>query len=62
MRERPLLWRHVMDFLRGATGEGSYERYCAHLRAAHPEQPLPSRAEFFRQGQHERWDGVRRCC
>jgi uncharacterized short protein YbdD (DUF466 family) len=55
-------WRRVVEFLSGATGEGAYERYCLHLRDAHPERTAPSKAEFFRDGQTERWDGVRRCC
>jgi hypothetical protein len=62
MRSSSLLWRRVCEFLRGATGAGSYERYCTHLQERHPEQRLPSRAEFFRAGQIERWHGVRRCC
>jgi uncharacterized short protein YbdD (DUF466 family) len=56
------LWARILDFLQGATGEGAYERYCTHLQTVHPDHPIPSRGEFFRQGQHERWDGVRRCC
>jgi uncharacterized short protein YbdD (DUF466 family) len=62
MRNGAQFWRRVTDFLQGATGEGAYERYCAHLQTAHPDRTIPSRADFFRQGQHERWDGVRRCC
>ena len=54
--------QRATQFLRGATGLGEYERYCAHLSAAHPETPRPSRGEFFRSAQDARWHGVKRCC
>jgi uncharacterized short protein YbdD (DUF466 family) len=47
--------------LRELTGDDAYERYLAHHCQHHDGPPL-SRAEFFRQSQREKWDGVRRCC
>ena len=57
-----VILKRLAQFLRGATGEGEYERYCSHLATAHPDAPCPSRAEFFRTAQDARWHGVKRCC
>ncbi|MEI6457430.1 MAG: YbdD/YjiX family protein [Pseudomonadota bacterium] len=62
MSNQPNFYNAMRDFLRGATGEGAYERYCEHIAKAHPEVTCPTRAEFFRAGQTERWHGVQRCC
>jgi len=43
-------------------GDAAYRAYLAHLHVHHPEQPLPSRAEFFRAETERRWNAVRRCC
>jgi uncharacterized short protein YbdD (DUF466 family) len=52
----------VRDVLSGATGADAYERYCTHLKTAHPELPLPTRASYFKDTQAARWHGVCRCC
>jgi uncharacterized short protein YbdD (DUF466 family) len=40
-----------------------YDTYVAHLRAHHPERPVPSYAEFFRERQEARYrGGGGRCC
>jgi uncharacterized short protein YbdD (DUF466 family) len=62
MRDLRVILKRLRQFLGGATGEGEYERYCAHLAKAHPEVPRPSRGEFFRTAQADRWQGVKRCC
>ncbi|GGZ89696.1 hypothetical protein GCM10010344_66620 [Streptomyces bluensis] len=35
-------------YVRELTGESAYDRYVAHLRAGHPDAPVPSRREFER--------------
>ncbi len=49
-------------YLRWLNGDSAYERWVAHLRAAHPEAPVPSRAAFYRAEVERRWSGIRRCC
>jgi len=51
-------WR----FLAQLMGEGEYERYCAHLRARHPERPVPSWMEFYRSRAEEKYARPNRCC
>lgn len=50
-------------FFGGVTGADAYERYVGHLRRTHPEQPVPSRRDFWRERyeEQERRPGVR-CC
>ena len=45
-------------------GIPDYDGYVAHLRRHHPERPVPSYAEFFRQRQDARYgrNGNARCC
>ena len=43
-------------------GEGEYARYCAHLRARHPDRPLPSAAEYYRSRMEEKYTRPNRCC
>ena len=45
-------------------GVPDYEGYVAHLRLHHPDQPVPSYEEFFRQRQDARYgrSGSARCC
>ena len=52
------LWR----LIRRLSGDDAYERYLAHLRAAHPERIPLDRKAFFREEQERKWNGVRRCC
>ena len=54
-------WR----LLRRLSGDDAYERYLAHYAAKHSgndEHPLLSKAEFFKQWQDEKWQGIKRCC
>jgi uncharacterized short protein YbdD (DUF466 family) len=48
--------------IRQLSGDDAYERYLAHQTHAHPDAPPLSRAEFFKQEQERKWNGVRRCC
>ncbi len=45
-------------------GVPDYEGYVAHLRRHHPDRPVPSYEEFFRQRQDARYgkNGNARCC
>ncbi|HEX6829649.1 MAG TPA: YbdD/YjiX family protein [Burkholderiales bacterium] len=38
-------------------GLPDYDTYVAHMRAKHPEQPLMSYEEFFRERQQARYGG-----
>ncbi len=57
-----LLWNRFKQILRVLNGDDAYARYLAHWRILHAEEPLPSRAEFFRRETERRWNGIRRCC
>lgn len=41
-------WRSVAWYVREVMGEADYDHYVAHLRAHHPEAPVPDRREFER--------------
>jgi uncharacterized short protein YbdD (DUF466 family) len=47
-------------------GVPDYETYAAHMRRIHPEQPVMSYAEFFRERQSARYGAGStrgfRCC
>jgi len=58
------LWKAV----RRLSGDDAYERYLEHHTRSHAHGdghectgPL-SRAEFFKQWQEQKWDGIKRCC
>lgn len=51
-----------IKLIRQLSGDDAYERYLQHHTETHPELPLLNRAEFFKQEQERRWNGVRRCC
>jgi uncharacterized short protein YbdD (DUF466 family) len=54
--------RHWLEFL---NGDAAYRDYCRHWRAHHAREldaRPATRAEFFREEQQRRWNGVRRCC
>jgi uncharacterized short protein YbdD (DUF466 family) len=42
--------------------EGHYHRYVAHQQRHHPDRAVLSRAEFYRDEQRRKWQGIRRCC
>lgn len=49
--------------VRRIIGVPDYERYLAHARRCHPDQPLMSRDEFMRQRMVERYSKPgARCC
>ncbi|MDD5321329.1 MAG: YbdD/YjiX family protein [Methylococcales bacterium] len=57
-------WRIV----RRLSGDDAYEQYLRHYvryhqtDAAHEYHPPLSKADFFKQWQDEKWNGVKRCC
>ena len=51
-----------MKAIRQLSGDDAYERYLAHYAEVHSDTSLLSRAEFFKQEQERKWNGVRRCC
>jgi uncharacterized short protein YbdD (DUF466 family) len=56
--------RRCWAALRELSGDDAYERYVAHWESQHaaaPGVPL-DRAEFFKQEQRRKWEGVKRCC
>ena len=55
-------WRVNSSRFRALTGEDAYERYLAHLRAAHPGREPMSQSAFYRQFEEQKWDGIKRCC
>jgi len=58
-------FRQCWQRVRQLSGDDMYERYLAHYAEHHAgetEEPPLSRAEFFRQWQDEKWQGVKRCC
>lgn len=55
--------RTVRWFVRGVTREDRYDRYVDHLRRTHPDDPIPTEREFWREHyvEMERNPGTR-CC
>ncbi len=58
MRFIKAAWKIVMEL----AGEADYARYCAHLRAHHPEKALPTEREFFLKRLEEKYSRPSRCC
>ena len=56
------LLRKVWKVLAELTGEADYPRYCAHLRARHPDRRVPTEREFFLMRLEQRYTRPSRCC
>ena len=57
--------RHISQSMRLMVGVPEYSTYVDHMRNAHPDRPIMSYAEFFRERQEARYDGngkISRCC
>jgi uncharacterized short protein YbdD (DUF466 family) len=57
--------RYLGQSMRLMVGVPEYETYVAHMRDTHPNQPVMSYQEFFRERQEARYGGngkVTRCC
>ena len=54
--------------VRRLSGDDAYEQYLKHyaqhhqIDAVHECHPPLSKADFFRQWQDEKWNGIKRCC
>jgi uncharacterized short protein YbdD (DUF466 family) len=60
---RQTFWRRCVFAARRIVGVPDYDAYVAHVRARHPERPLPTRADFFAERQRARYRrGGGRCC
>jgi uncharacterized short protein YbdD (DUF466 family) len=53
----------VRWYVREVMGDAKYERYVRHLQAVHPDAPVPTEREFWRQhyAEQEASPGTR-CC
>jgi uncharacterized short protein YbdD (DUF466 family) len=57
-------WR----ILRRLSGDDAYEQYLKRYALHHPadagheHHPPLTKAEFFKQWQDEKWNGIKRCC
>jgi uncharacterized short protein YbdD (DUF466 family) len=57
------IWRRAVETARLCCGVPDYDAYVDHLRAHHPELPVPPYATFFRERQAARYRGTSgRCC
>ncbi len=55
--------RGALAALRRLVGMPDYQRYVAHLRARHPERPVPSEREYYEEFVRARYgEGPSRCC
>jgi uncharacterized short protein YbdD (DUF466 family) len=57
--------RYVGQSLRLMVGVPPYSTYVTHMKNTHPDQPVMSYQEFFRERQEARYGGngkVTRCC
>jgi uncharacterized short protein YbdD (DUF466 family) len=57
--------RYLGQSMRLMVGVPEYEAYVSHMRDTHPNQPVMSYKEFFRERQEARYGGngkVTRCC
>ena len=53
----------VRWYLREVSGESGYDRYVAHVRREHPDEPVMSRRDYERWRQDDRDKNPRaRCC
>ncbi|MDR2852368.1 MAG: YbdD/YjiX family protein [Burkholderiaceae bacterium] len=56
--------RYLGQTMRLMVGLPDYDGYVAHMRATHPERPVMSYEEFFRERQNARYSSGAggRCC
>jgi uncharacterized short protein YbdD (DUF466 family) len=55
--------RRALAALRRVLGMPDYQRYLGHLRACHPDRPVPTEREFYDDYVRTRYgDGPTRCC
>ncbi len=58
------VWRRIQETARLMVGVPDYETYVEHRLANHPDDPIMSYEEFFRERQESRYGAGRmgRCC
>jgi uncharacterized short protein YbdD (DUF466 family) len=62
-RVPPFRLSAIPPLLRRLAGMPDYDAHVEHLRRCHPDQPLPSRREFFEAYVAARYGaGPTRCC
>ena len=57
--------RYLGQSMRLMVGVPEYDTYVAHMNNVHPDRPIMSYEEFFRERQEARYGGngkVARCC
>ena len=57
--------RQLSQSLRLMVGVPEYSTYVDHMKIAHPDRPIMSYEEFFRERQEARYGGngkINRCC
>ncbi len=55
----------IKQSMRLMVGVPNYEAYVVHMKTAHPDQPVMSYPEFFRERQEARYGAkgrLNRCC
>jgi uncharacterized short protein YbdD (DUF466 family) len=56
-------WQRIAELVRAVIGAPSYERYLAHMRAAHPGRAPLGRDDFIRSRLEARYSKPgARCC
>ena len=57
------IWNRAVQAARLSCGIPDYDVYVKHLREHHPDRPVPSYKEFFRERHVARYKGTGgRCC
>ncbi|NMG30915.1 CstA-like transporter-associated (seleno)protein [Aromatoleum evansii] len=57
------LGKYLGQAARLMVGLPDYDTYAAHMKATHPDRPVMSYEEFFRERQEARYGGgTGRCC
>jgi uncharacterized short protein YbdD (DUF466 family) len=55
-------WTDAAAAARRIAGVPDYAGYVAHLRARHPDRPIPTEAAFFAERQRAHYRRGGRCC
>jgi len=55
-------WHACWNFIRRLATDDAYEQYLQHHRTHHPSSPALDRRSFYLKQQHEKWNGIKRCC
>lgn len=55
--------RRILAALKAIAGMPDYRRYVEHLKACHPDRPVPDEQEYFEQFLNAKYGGgASRCC